>query len=80
MQKDVKSNIFRKSVWEPNQPAGVMEAIGYYPKRLKQQILTETVPGPLFILKAATVTIAISSWGDYISAFLLLLLCQMEKH
>lgn len=81
MQKDVKSNIFsRKSVWEPNQPAGVMEATGCFPKCLQQQILTEMVPGPLFVLKAATMTIAISSREDYISAFVLLLLCQMEKH
>lgn len=57
-----------------------MEASGCFPKCLQQQILTETVPGPLFVLKAATMTIAISSREDYISAFVLLLLCQMEKH
>lgn len=68
-----------ESLWEPNQFAGVLEAIGYFPQCFQQQILTETVPGPLFVLKAATVTIAINSREDYISALLLLLLCQMEK-
>lgn len=68
-----------ESLWEPNQFAGVIEAIGYFPKRSQQQILTETVTWPLFVLEAATVTIAISSREDHISAFLLLLLCQMEK-